>query len=1229
MEPYYQQIEDFFGYPAFMRGLGYARSGSVLKWTVLEDGKVTIGSVAGTRAEPYSVIVNTIFTPSGQLSYADGECSCPVGSDCKHCVALLLVALREGSLPPKPGGNYGTLSGHRHGRSISELGLDRDEPLAQWELSLLPAFEEASSLYGATFENRREAVVGLLFEPIWSGKAGNRATGPLSNAKRAPKPSVSHSIEEDSRLRSIRLKPVIPGASGKWVKSGISWRDIDYLHHRGRLGPSGLDQVRLLKELLALTRTDSSAYYYSPSVDSVLLEEINSKRLFDTLRELSEAGVGLVVSGNQDVPVVLSIDKAVPTLDVTRSPFHGQRTIEGTERIAGHGSERTSEGLSARGLLVLDGSAIDQDLSLLIGKPAHMVAFFSPGAPVEGPGGQTQISRLTLAQSDRVIGDDVRELLGGEALRIPASDEGKFLNDFYPAVRLRLTVMSSDGSVTFPEPKPRTLALEVSGEPDKGLSLQWGWTRESADLPSGESSAGNDNDTKGKGRGERAASLEPLWIVSPDPVLREKEMESLEKVQDALSGIKALAESDWNGGGLAEKATLGGMDMVEFVNETLPLISSSLPVTVNAQGGIPKFRESTGKPLITLGTPADQEAGPSERNQHPDWFGLRVMISVEGEEVPFQELFQALAGGKEYMILPSGVYFSLDRQELTGLAKLIEEARSLADSPPGELRISRYQTSWWEELTKLGVVSSQAARWAKSVMTITPGGSVGKLKTPKKLAAELRPYQLQGFQWLTFLYENGLGGILADEMGLGKTMQALALICHARGLIAKQDKMANKTRQPSESPEGSPGADMGGSDKSGEGPFLVVAPTSVVQNWRSECEKFVPSLVTHTITETSRKSRVPLTLVAKDADIVVTSYNLLRLESENYSAVDWAGVFLDEAQFAKNYRSLTYKHLRAINAPFKVAMTGTPMENNLTELWSLTSLVAPGLFPDPDRFNEYYRKPIERERNAERRLQLQSRLRPIVLRRTKAEVASELPEKLEQVIEVELNSRHRKVYDTYLQRERQKVLGMLGDMSRNRFEIFRSLTLLRQASLDVSLVGEEGSRQKIPSTKLDLLAEMTEEIVREGHRALVFSQFTRFLNLARERLEHSGLKTSYLDGKTLRRDRVIDEFREGTNPIFLISLKAGGFGLNLTEADYCILLDPWWNPATEAQAVDRAHRIGQTKTVMVYRIVAKDTIEEKVMALKAKKAALFEDVFGDGELASSDITAEDIRGLLE
>jgi SNF2 family DNA or RNA helicase len=433
-------------------------------------------------------------------------------------------------------------------------------------------------------------------------------------------------------------------------------------------------------------------------------------------------------------------------------------------------------------------------------------------------------------------------------------------------------------------------------------------------------------------------------------------------------------------------------------------------------------------------------------------------------------------------------------------------------------------------------------------------------------------------------------------MGLGKTLQCLALVSHAR------------QRDPA------------------GGPFLIVAPASVVANWAAEAARFTPDLTVVTVSGTMARTGRELGELAAGADVVVTSYTLLRIDFAAYAASGWSGLLLDEAQQAKNRQSKIYQCARRLTAPVKIAITGTPLENNLMELWSLLSITAPGLFPGPDRFREYYAKPVEREGDTERLAQLRRRIRPLVLRRTKEQVAADLPPKQEQVLEVELHPQHRKVYQTRLQRERQKVLGLIGDMNSNRFAVFRSLTLLRQLSLHAGLVDEDHAA--LASAKIDALLGQLHEVAGGGHRALVFSQFTGFLGKVRERLEAEGIPYCYLDGRTRDRAAVVRRFKGGTAPVFLISLKAGGFGLNLAEADYCFLLDPWWNPATEAQAVDRAHRIGQVRNVMVYRLIAKDTIEEKVMALKAGKGRLFSSVMDDGNVFGTTLDADDIRALL-
>jgi SNF2 family DNA or RNA helicase len=636
------------------------------------------------------------------------------------------------------------------------------------------------------------------------------------------------------------------------------------------------------------------------------------------------------------------------------------------------------------------------------------------------------------------------------------------------------------------------------------------------------------------------------------------------------------------------RSRLAGNDTMRFTTDLLPLLADRPGLIVEVTGEPADYREAGDSLRIAVST--GEVAGDT------DWFDLGVTITVEGHPVPFLEVFLALSRGEPHLLLPDGAYFSLDKPELRALARLIEEARALQDSPAGPLRISRYQAGFWEELAGLGVVGHQAAAWREQVQGLLSADTAGQAEPPAGLRTRLRPYQQDGFGWLAFLWRHRLGGILADDMGLGKTLQCLALISHTR----QHDPAAS--------------------------PFLIVAPTSVVANWAAEAARFAPHLTVVPVSGTVARLGQDLGELAKGADAVVTSYTLLRIDFAAYAGLGWSGLLLDEAQQAKNRQSKVYQCARRLAAPVKIAITGTPLENNLMELWSLLSITAPGLFPSPDRFRDYYARPVERQGDTDRLAQLQRRIKPLVRRRTKEQVAADLPAKQEQILEVELHPQHRKVYQTRLQRERQKVLGLIGDMNANRFTIFRSLTLLRQLSLHAGLVDD--AHASMASAKIDALLGQLHEATWGGHRALVFSQFTGFLGKVRERLDAEGTPYCYLDGSTRDRAAVIQRFKEGAAPVFLISLKAGGFGLNLTEADYCFLLDPWWNPATEAQAVDRAHRIGQTRNVMVYRLVAKDTIEEKVMALKARKARLFSSVMDDGNVFGTTLDADDIRSLL-
>ncbi|WIB78796.1 DEAD/DEAH box helicase [Curtobacterium sp. MCPF17_002] len=967
--------------------------------------------------------------------------------------------------------------------------------------------------------------------------------------------------------RSVRLgvRPVTRSDAGNWVRGQLTWGTLPYSMNRFGLSP---EQHGWFLQFAALHRAGQLAGLPGEA-DWITLDDFGSPLLWPLLAQAPALGIAFV-TGKREGGAVLGTEARV-LLDASRNAD----------------AARHDDGLVIGASAVLDGRPVVEGAARMIGDHGLYVFRESPEFHV------------VVAPTPAPVPEDQRRMLvDGAQIAVPAAEVDEFLADWSPKLRGALGLVSSDGSVELPERTPPELVLTATFEParaprtDDRVHLQWRWHVDGRKDPV--ALHGPLPDLSGLRAADDVAPAEPAAVEPAAPAAGADDASRAAPP----GGLPEHAPAG-PGGGLDwfEDGTVEGADVAVFANELLQELPG-LGVRTVVQGERVDYERLTGRPNIRVTTM------PSEKH---DWFDLGIFVTVNGKQVPFTPLLRALAKRDRRMKLVDNSYLSLGDPAFDRLKELIEEARDLDEWEPDQpMTVTPLQAGLWSEFDQLADETEHDERWQAIASGLLGATAPADVAVPRSVHAELRPYQHAGYAWLSFLRSHGIGGVLADDMGLGKTLQVLAMIAAAREA----------------SPDGPP--------------FLVVAPTSVVGNWASEAAKFTPSLRVTTVTATSVKDPALVARAAATSDVLVTSYALLRLDARAYTDLPWSALLLDEAQFVKNPQSQTHRAAVELRAPVKFAITGTPLENGLTDLWALFHVVAPGLLSSWSRFGDDYVKPLASPdlrgaARSELTARLRRRIRPLMLRRTKESVAADLPPKQEQVVRVTLDPAHRALYERTLNRERLKVLDLIDDLARNRMIVFRSLTLLRMLALSPALVdGSSGPDDPpVPSAKLELLLDELEQLAAEGRRALVFSQFTSFLRMVAAALDERAIGYEYLDGSTRRRPEVIDRFRNGTAPAFLISLKAGGFGLTLTEADTVFVLDPWWNPAAENQAVDRTHRIGQTRSVNVQRFIAEDTIEEKVLALAAKKAELFATMIDDDALFADDLTADDIRSLLE
>jgi superfamily II DNA or RNA helicase len=574
-----------------------------------------------------------------------------------------------------------------------------------------------------------------------------------------------------------------------------------------------------------------------------------------------------------------------------------------------------------------------------------------------------------------------------------------------------------------------------------------------------------------------------------------------------------------------------------------------------------------GRERLHRGRAPDDIQTTTKVTAHDEFLELDITAQVAGRSVPIKELLKNAARGQNVMVFKDGLRARINDEWLQRYRTLAEFGGIKEAS--GHVRVPRHAAAMAVALAESGV-GAELDGQTRDLATLAKGGAeIPVVPLPEGINATLREYQHAGFNWMVFLSKRGLGGVLADDMGLGKTLQSLAFIKHRQA----------------EDP----------------GLHLVVAPRSVVDNWFDECKKFTPDMPVHIHLGLDRardERRLPKT------GILLTSYNILQRDIKLLGGIDYSTVILDEAHVIRNPEAKTTRAALKLIARRRMCLSGTPVQNCAEDLWPIFHFLMPGFLGRRKTLKET----LQDDPEAINRLR--DRVAPFVLRRIKIEVAKELPPKTEILLHAEMDADQRTFYNELLEKERVGVMDLLGSkgLERSRVSILAAITRLRQAACAPALVGGE----LVPSAKIDLFLDLVDELVAEGHRALVFSSFTKFLGLIEQRLTEKQITYQYLDGRTRDRSAKVKAFQNGTDPLFLISLKAGGVGLNLTAADYVIILDPWWNPAAEEQAADRAYRIGQDKPVMVYRIVTVESIEERVLRLQAEKRKLIGDLALEG-----------------
>jgi superfamily II DNA or RNA helicase len=1134
-----EDIEDVTSRNAFSNGERYWRQGRVLFLTTQKDGTRIKAQVQGSERRPYSLTIE-IDDVNGEFLDIEGQCSCPIGFNCKHVAAVLFAAMA-------------------HDTTAS--------------------YVSRATTVDAPTKGDRAGISLSLFPDLKPSRA------PVVPPPEVLDPGLSSWIDALARLEQTEIEGYPPDVRQRLIYVlDVAQRGIGVPHLVAM--PTS---VRLLKNERFSDKTSA----FDP--ENVLQTNV-AKFLRPSDRNILKRLHAMKCATPAQPGIALVGEEGVSTL----------------EAIIATGRARWG---SIAGPLVIQGPARQGRLVWRLTDNASQYPDFAiddaPGARVLRLAPPWYVETATAVMGPVETGFAARIAAGILSAPAVSARQGNLLR---VAIARRLPALAT---IEPPELEP---PQRIEGPPAPGLRLMV------LDLPR--------PSYVGFGSPQRVPIARLFYRyagvdVSADDardvpmfardgriieVLRERIAEHKAVARLCALGFEQLSEQYPYGGSaiLRNDFVLAddedGVGWIDVLYHDVPAlraagweieIAADFPVRlIQADCEISaELHEGTGIDWfeLDLGVLVDSEridlvpailmavASPT--------FDVRAVAAPSDEDVP---LYLPLGDGRVLAVPAARLRPMLNTlHELLTAGTIEAKAKRLAFSWRDAASITEFESA----TSEAGIVWRGGERLRELGRLLRETGSIPRVELPSGFTATLRPYQARGVDWLQFLRAAGLSGVLADDMGLGKTVQALAYLA-----IEKASGRMDR-------------------------PALVVAPTSVLPNWRREAERFVPDLRVLTLHGLDRKSRFG---EIADHDLVLTTYPLLARDHATLHAQHWHVVVLDEAQVIKNPDAATTQLVFELEARHRLCLTGTPLENHLGEVWSLFAFLSPGFLGDRQSFKRQWRTPIEKRGDSDRRRLLARRIRPFLLRRTKTEVAAELPPKTEIVESIEMDPTQRDIYESIRLSMHTKVRAAIAakGLARSRIVVLDALLKLRQACCDPRLLKLKGvSPSRAHSAKLDRLMEILPELLDEGRRVLLFSQFTSMLALIEEALRAAAIRYVLLTGDTRDRETPVRRFQGGEVPLFLISLKAGGLGLNLTAADTVIHYDPWWNPAVEDQATDRAHRLGQDKPVFVHKLVMLASIEEKIEVLKIRKRDLASGIFNPDAGSALDLTEADIDDL--